>query len=37
MTRRILNFIFSAIRLRSISLALWVDAYSNHKPTHGGK
>ena len=23
--------------MRSISFALWVDAYDAHKPTHGGK
>lgn len=34
---RFLRFIVSALRLRSISLALWVDAYDAHKPTHGGK
>jgi len=34
---RLIRFISSCIRLRSISLALWVDAYDSHKPTHGGK
>lgn len=34
---RLLRFIASAIRLRSISFALWVDDFENHKPTHGGK
>jgi hypothetical protein len=34
---RLIRFIVSAYRLRSISLALWVDAYNAHKPTHGGK
>ena len=35
--KRIAAFIASVLRLRSISLALWVWAYDNHKPTHGGK
>ena len=34
---RIFRFILSAIRLRSISRALWVRAYDTFKPTHGGK
>lgn len=34
---RLFRFIASVYRLRSISLALWVDAYNAHKPTHGGK
>jgi len=29
---RIARFIASCIRLRSISRALWVDAYDQHKP-----
>ena len=37
MTKRLLRFIKSAFRLRSISLAMWVDSYDAHKPTHGGK
>jgi len=32
---RFFRFIASAYRLRSISLALWVDAFENFKPTHG--
>ena len=35
--KRIAFFIVSVFRLHSISLALWVDAYTAHKPTHGGK
>ena len=35
--KRIAAFIASVLRLRSISLALWVDAYDAHKPTHGNK
>lgn len=34
---RLIRFIVSAYRLRSISLALWVRAYEDYKPTHGGK
>jgi len=34
---RLIRFIVSAYRLRSISLALWVDSYEQHTPTHGGK
>ena len=34
---RLIRFISSCIRLRSISLALWVDSYENFKTTHGGK
>lgn len=30
--RRIARFIKSCIRLRSVSLALWVDQYEQHKP-----
>ena len=30
--RRIARFIQSCIRLRSVSLALWVDAFDSHKP-----
>ena len=29
---RIARFIKSCIRLRSVSLALWVDQYEQHKP-----
>ena len=29
------RFLLHVIRLRSISLALWVDAFENHKPHHG--
>ena len=29
---RIARFIRSCIRLRSVSLALWVDQYEQHKP-----
>lgn len=32
--RRIARFIKSCFRLRSVSLALWVDAYETHKPTY---
>ena len=31
---RIARFIKSCIRLRSVSLALWIDAYDNHKPRY---
>lgn len=34
---RLIKFIYRAFALRSISRALWVDAYDAHKPTHGGK
>ena len=30
--RRLARFIKSCIRLRSVSLALWVDQYEQHKP-----
>ena len=30
--RRIARFIKSCFRLRSVSLALWVDQYEQHKP-----
>lgn len=30
--RRLARFIQSCIRLRSVSLALWVDAYDQQKP-----
>ena len=30
--RRIARFIKSCIRLRSVSLALWIDQYEQHKP-----
>ena len=29
---RIVRFIKSCIRLRSVSLALWIDQYEQHKP-----
>ena len=29
---RFIRFIKSCIRLRSVSLALWVDQYEQHKP-----
>ena len=29
---RLARFIKSCIRLRSVSLALWVDQYEQHKP-----
>lgn len=32
---RAVRFIGHVIRMRSISLALWVDAFENHKPHHG--
>jgi len=32
---RILRFIGHWVRLRSFSLALWVDQYENHTPSHG--
>lgn len=32
--RRIARFIQSCIRLRSVSLALWLDAYDQHKPRY---
>lgn len=32
-----LSFIALVIRLRSVSRAMWVRAYENFKPTHGGK
>lgn len=32
---RALRFIRHVITLRSISSALWVMDYENHKPTHG--
>ena len=31
---RIARFIKSCIRLRSVRLALWVDAYDQHKPKY---
>ena len=30
--RRIARFLKSCFRLRSVSLALWVDQYEQHKP-----
>jgi hypothetical protein len=35
--QRIKNLFARAILLKSLSLALWADAYDAHKPTHGGK
>lgn len=32
---RLFRFIAHCIRLRSVSLAIWVDAFENHKPHHG--
>lgn len=29
--RRALRFVWSCIRLRSLSLAIWLDAYDNHR------
>jgi hypothetical protein len=31
---RVIRFIKSCIRLRSVRLALWVDAYDQHKPRY---
>lgn len=31
---RLIRFIVRVIRLRSVSLALWVDAYENHNPKY---
>lgn len=31
---RFVRFIKSCIRLRSVSLALWLDQYNNHKPKY---
>ena len=31
---RLIRFIASCIRLRSIRLAIWVDAYDQHKPKY---
>ena len=31
---RIARFIKSCIRLRSVSLALWVDSFDAHKPKY---
>ena len=31
---RFIRFIKSCIRLRSVSLALWVDALDQHKPKY---
>lgn len=33
--KRAIRFLVTAIRLRSISSALWVDAYENFIPKHG--
>lgn len=32
--RRLARFLASCIRLRSVSLALWIDAYDTHKPKY---
>jgi len=32
---RLVRFLASVIRLRSISCAIWLDAYDNYKPGHG--
>ena len=32
--RRLARFLASCIRLRSINLALWVDAFDTHKPKY---
>lgn len=32
--KRIFRFIQLCIRLRSVSLAIWVDAYENHQPKY---
>ena len=32
--RSLARFIKSCIRLRSVSLALWVDQYDSHKPKY---
>ncbi len=29
---RLIRFIRSCIRLRSVSLAIWLDQYDSHKP-----
>lgn len=31
---RLFRFIAHCIRLRSVSLAIWVDAFENHEPNH---
>ena len=33
--RRMAVFLFNCLRLRSVSRALWVDSYDNHRPEHG--
>lgn len=33
--KRAIRFVWLCVHLRSISLALWVDAYENHHPAHG--
>ena len=35
--KRIALFIYRVFKLRSVSLALWADAYESFTPTHGGK
>ncbi|WP_290964046.1 hypothetical protein [Hydrogenophaga sp.] len=32
---RAARFLVHVFRMRSIRLALWVDAFENHKPHHG--
>lgn len=32
--KRAIMFLVRCVRLRSVSLALWVDAYENHQPEH---
>lgn len=32
--KRAYRFLCSCIRLRSVRLALWLDAYDNHKPKY---
>jgi len=33
--KRALRLFVHLIQLKSVTLALWVDAYENHKTTHG--
>lgn len=33
--KRAARFVMHCIRLRSIPLAMWVDAFENHQPHHG--
>lgn len=32
--KRLALFVYRCIRLRSVSLARWVDAYENHTPKY---